>query len=99
MALPVGDRRGPVLRPPPVRVGSFAPVPPARSAGSDAAAGVEVVPEVRSGASARPEAGGVTKADPAAFATREALARMECRLLPAALAVAGLPFAALRFFG
>lgn len=31
VALPVGDRRGPVLRPPPVRVGPFAPVPPARS--------------------------------------------------------------------
>lgn len=99
MALAVGDCRRPVLRPPPVRVGPFAPVPPARPAGSDGAAGVEVVPEVRSGASARPEAGVVTKAGPAALATRAAFARMECRLLPAALAIAGLPFAALRFSG
>lgn len=98
MALPVGDRRRPVLRPPPVRVGAVRVGLHRPVAGSDGAAGVEVVPEVRPGASAGAAAGFVAKADPAALATREALAPMECRLLPGRPFVAGLSFTALRFF-
>lgn len=48
---------------------------------------------------ARSEAGVVTKADLAGFATRADLARTEIRWLLIAFAVAGLLFAALRFSG
>ena len=39
------------------------------------------------------------KADIAALATKEDLAKLETRILLASLAIAGLLFAALRFFG
>lgn len=65
-----------------------------QTAGVPAAAAGEIVAAI-----ARSEAGVVTKADLAGFATREDLARTEIRWLLTAFAVAGLLFAALRFSG